>query len=372
MGLAVLAASAAMLSKHLAAFGRDDTFSGPHQPVAWRHRGGQCQSSRAGRRLSRFWTAAGRGEVRDYIQGWGRLPGHGHNGYLDVWLELGWAGVALFALFLLVMIVRLARRAAARAGGTRLGGLLDLLLRLHPQQFLGNGGLQAHRYRLGRGYPGLPLHPLAASRRGCRWCRRAARRTWRAMTLPASRPARPCWSRTLMTALTIGFPYVADRFGGSTASSLILAQALKEAGHRVHILTHGEGRACHRRGADPRTRRDTPATAFRRCPAMPAPIVSGWSSCWPSAPRAARDAPSSAWTSCTPTISPCCVAGRCRRFRPGWRWSPIGAPIFAKLVGQGRAADPLSVIAVSQYSFSNCRTGYSARYGRVQFLQPAR
>lgn len=44
-----------------------------------------------------------------------------------------------------------------------------------------------------------------------------------------------------MKSLTIGFPYVADRFGGSTASSLILAQALKEAGHRVHILTHGEG-----------------------------------------------------------------------------------------------------------------------------------
>jgi glycosyltransferase involved in cell wall biosynthesis len=44
-----------------------------------------------------------------------------------------------------------------------------------------------------------------------------------------------------MNSLTIGFPYVADRFGGSTASSLILAQALKEAGHRVHILTHGAG-----------------------------------------------------------------------------------------------------------------------------------
>ena len=41
--------------------------------------------------------------------------------------------------------------------------------------------------------------------------------------------------------LTIGFPYVADRFGGSTASSLVLAQALREAGHRVHILTHGTG-----------------------------------------------------------------------------------------------------------------------------------
>lgn len=40
--------------------------------------------------------------------------------------------------------------------------------------------------------------------------------------------------------LTIGFPYVADRFGGSTASSLVLAGALRDAGHRIHILTHGQ------------------------------------------------------------------------------------------------------------------------------------
>lgn len=45
----------------------------------------------------------------------------------------------------------------------------------------------------------------------------------------------------MRTQFSIGFPYVADRFGGSTASSLALAQALKEAGHRVHILTHGSG-----------------------------------------------------------------------------------------------------------------------------------
>jgi glycosyltransferase involved in cell wall biosynthesis len=44
-----------------------------------------------------------------------------------------------------------------------------------------------------------------------------------------------------MTALAIGFPYVADRFGGSNASSLVLARALQDAGHRVHIVTHGEG-----------------------------------------------------------------------------------------------------------------------------------
>lgn len=39
--------------------------------------------------------------------------------------------------------------------------------------------------------------------------------------------------------LTIGFPYAADRFGGSTVSSLVLARALKAAGHNIHILVHG-------------------------------------------------------------------------------------------------------------------------------------
>lgn len=43
--------------------------------------------------------------------------------------------------------------------------------------------------------------------------------------------------------LTIGFPYAADRFGGSNASSLVLARALQQAGHRIHVLVHGgEGR----------------------------------------------------------------------------------------------------------------------------------
>jgi glycosyltransferase involved in cell wall biosynthesis len=49
---------------------------------------------------------------------------------------------------------------------------------------------------------------------------------------------------------TIGFPYAADRFGGSTASSLVLARALKKAGHEIHILVHGgEGRVAEEAAA---------------------------------------------------------------------------------------------------------------------------
>jgi glycosyltransferase involved in cell wall biosynthesis len=40
----------------------------------------------------------------------------------------------------------------------------------------------------------------------------------------------------------IAFPYDASRFGGSNVSSLTLAKALRERGHAIHVLTHGDGR----------------------------------------------------------------------------------------------------------------------------------
>lgn len=110
MGLVVLVAAAMMFEQILAAFGRDDTFSG--RTTLWNGAIAVAKASHPvlGAGYRAFWTATGAAGVRDYIQGWARLPGHGHNGYLDVWLELGWAGVALFAVFLFVMMVRLARR----------------------------------------------------------------------------------------------------------------------------------------------------------------------------------------------------------------------------------------------------------------------
>ncbi len=42
-------------------------------------------------------------------------------------------------------------------------------------------------------------------------------------------------------ALTIGFPYAGERFGGSTISSLVLARSLMDSGHRVRVLSHGHG-----------------------------------------------------------------------------------------------------------------------------------
>ena len=43
-------------------------------------------------------------------------------------------------------------------------------------------------------------------------------------------------------SISIGFPYIANRFGGSNISSLVLAKTLQARGHRVVVLAHGSGR----------------------------------------------------------------------------------------------------------------------------------
>lgn len=110
MGLAVLAISLAMFTQVLAAFGRDDTFSG--RTSLWEGAVATATANHPifGAGYRAFWTATGAEGVRDYIQHWVKLPSHGHNGYLDIWLELGYAGLALFASFALVTVWRLTRR----------------------------------------------------------------------------------------------------------------------------------------------------------------------------------------------------------------------------------------------------------------------
>jgi len=115
-GLAVLGVTAALFNQILLAMGRDDTFSG--RTTLWE---GAIAVAKAhhpilGAGYRAFWTATGAAGVRDYIQHWARLPSHGHNGYLDIWLELGYAGVALFAVFVIVSIWRLVSRLLREPG----------------------------------------------------------------------------------------------------------------------------------------------------------------------------------------------------------------------------------------------------------------
>jgi O-antigen ligase len=115
-GMAVLGGVAANWTAILADVGRDSTFSG--RTTLWT---GAIAVANAhhpvlGAGYRAFWTATGAAGVRDYIQDWLRLPGHGHNGYLDVWLELGYAGAVLFAVFLVAMTARLTRRILREPG----------------------------------------------------------------------------------------------------------------------------------------------------------------------------------------------------------------------------------------------------------------
>jgi exopolysaccharide production protein ExoQ len=115
-GLAVLGVTAALFTQILAAMGRDDTFSG--RTTLWEGAIAVAQAHHPilGAGYRAFWTATGAAGVRDYIQHWARLPSHGHNGYLDIWLELGYAGVALFTVFVIVSIWRLVRRLLREPG----------------------------------------------------------------------------------------------------------------------------------------------------------------------------------------------------------------------------------------------------------------
>lgn len=115
-GLSVVAMVAMNWVAILGDVGRDATYSG--RTTLWT---GAIAVANAhhpilGAGYKAFWTATGAAGVRDYVQDWLRLPSHGHNGYLDVWLDLGYPGAVLFGLFLLVMITRLTRRILREPG----------------------------------------------------------------------------------------------------------------------------------------------------------------------------------------------------------------------------------------------------------------
>lgn len=57
-----------------------------------------------------FWLGPAVQEVARFKPTWVTMPNHGHNGYLDTWLELGWVGEALVTVFLLRCLLAVCRR----------------------------------------------------------------------------------------------------------------------------------------------------------------------------------------------------------------------------------------------------------------------
>jgi O-antigen ligase len=116
LGFAVLAVAALSFDFIIAQMGRDDTFSGRTSLWTGAIAVAKATHPLLGAGYRAFWTDAGAGGVREYVLDWARLPTHAHNGYLDVWLDLGIPGVLLFAVFIGVTVFRLARRVLREPG----------------------------------------------------------------------------------------------------------------------------------------------------------------------------------------------------------------------------------------------------------------
>ncbi|MGN6516241.1 MAG: O-antigen ligase family protein [Rhizomicrobium sp.] len=116
LGFTVLAVAALLFNVIITEMGRDDTFSG--RTSLWTGAIAVAKETHPilGAGYRAFWTDAGAGGVREYVLDWARLPTHAHNGYLDVWLDMGIPGVVLFVCFVAMTIARLARRVLQEPG----------------------------------------------------------------------------------------------------------------------------------------------------------------------------------------------------------------------------------------------------------------
>jgi O-antigen ligase len=110
ISLSILAGAIAGYTLILNDLGRTDTFSG--RTTLWRGAIAVAMATHPylGAGYRAFWTETGAAGVREYIMDWAGLPTHGHNGYLDVWLEMGIPGIIIFLTFLFTTIFRVGRR----------------------------------------------------------------------------------------------------------------------------------------------------------------------------------------------------------------------------------------------------------------------
>jgi O-antigen ligase len=102
LGFCTVMATTHFLLVGLEALGRDLTFSG--RTTIWTHAiHAGMEHAMLGAGFRSFWTPEGASYV--YARLWGVI-GNGHNGYLDVWLELGFIGLGLFGIMFLTAVSR--------------------------------------------------------------------------------------------------------------------------------------------------------------------------------------------------------------------------------------------------------------------------
>ncbi len=108
--------------------GRSDTFSG--RTTLW-HAGiavGETRNVWLGSGYRAFWTLKNAPAVRPYLTYFEKIPYSGHSGYVDLWLEFGWFGVALTTLMAAVIIAQLVGSAMRRSEQWAWGAFLLLAI----------------------------------------------------------------------------------------------------------------------------------------------------------------------------------------------------------------------------------------------------
>ncbi|WP_158043441.1 O-antigen ligase family protein [Skermanella pratensis] len=124
LGFAMVMAVTQFLVVGLEAVGRDLTFTG--RTTIWTHAiTAGMNHSMLGAGYRAFWTPEGASYV--YARIWAMI-GNGHNGYLDVWLELGFVG---FGLFLLVFFTGIKRAYSRLVRSDDIAGLFYMLLMIY-------------------------------------------------------------------------------------------------------------------------------------------------------------------------------------------------------------------------------------------------
>lgn len=115
------------LEDTIAVAGRDLTFTGRSSLWAAAISAARDQHPVLGAGFGAFWFDGNVEAIWYHILHWQGVPSHGHNGYLDAWLEMGWLGVVSLVVLVPVMTFTI----LCRLRDAEQGGYWFVLLVLH-------------------------------------------------------------------------------------------------------------------------------------------------------------------------------------------------------------------------------------------------
>jgi O-antigen ligase len=127
IGLACIALVVDDLDDLLAAVGRDESFSGRQSLWEGVITVVSARYPVLGAGYGAFFSDLGGVRELTYLVAWGSIPDHAHNGYLNVWADLGTVGLVVLLLFLLTTFAHLLRRSVADPDNPVWGALCSLM-----------------------------------------------------------------------------------------------------------------------------------------------------------------------------------------------------------------------------------------------------